>query len=108
MNFVLTNAPAIVQFVVTFTFFLFEAMLHYHIGKYGKIGIAIPKLTEFGLIFATIAFITLLSTMTTKFINNRFMNYYNKASKEVEETKKKVSKKDDKNTTDKDLPITAL
>ena len=73
-------------------------MLHYHIGKYGKIGIAVPKLNEFGLIFATIASITLLSTLTTKFINNRFMNYYNKASKGVEETKKKVSKKDDRNT----------
>ena len=68
-------------------------MLHYHIGKYGKIGIAVPKLNEFGLIFATIASITLLSTLTTKFINNRFMNYYNKASKGVEETKKRFPKK---------------
>ena len=103
MNLVLTNAPAIVQFVVTFTFFLFEAMLHYHIGKFGKIGIALPKLTEFGLIFTTIAVVTLLSTLTTKFINNRFTNYYNKSSKEVEEMKKKGSKTDDKN-----LPIAVL
>jgi len=108
MNLFVSNAPAVVQFIVTFLFFLCEALLHYHIGKYGTIGLAIPKLNEFGLIISIIAFVTLLSTVTTKFINNRFKDYYNTIDSDIEEKKKKVGKTSDSNTADKDLPITAL
>ena len=64
-----TYFPAIVQFFVTFIYFFIESLLHYHIGKFGKLGLAFPKSNELIMIVVTILIITGLATITTKIIN---------------------------------------
>ena len=83
MNEVLVSRfPEIVQFTVTFLFFLLESMLHYHVGKYGSIGLAFPKPKELILIIITIITIAGASTITTRYINDNFLAEYNKKIKE--------------------------
>ena len=74
--------PEIVQFTVTFLFFLLESMLHYHVGKFGTIGLAFPKPKELILIIITIITIAGASTLTTRYINDNFLAEYNKKIKE--------------------------
>lgn len=83
MNEVLVSRfPEIVQFTVTFLFFLLESMLHYHVGKYGSIGLAFPKPKELILIIITIITIAGASTITTRYINDNFLAEYNKKIRE--------------------------
>ena len=77
-----TSFPEIVQFIVTFLFFLLEYMLHYHVGKFGTIGLAFPKPNELILIIITILIIAGASTVTTRYINDNFLAQYNKKIKE--------------------------
>ena len=83
-----TYFPAIVQFFVTFIYFFIESLLHYHIGKFGKLGLAFPKYNELIMIVVTILIITGLATITTKIINAHFLSQLNKTTHEIKKYNK--------------------
>ena len=83
-----TYFPAIVQFFVTFIYFFIESLLHYHVGKYGTLGLAFPKTNELFMIIVTILIITGLATITTKIINAHFLSQLNKTTHEIKKYNK--------------------
>ena len=61
----------VIQFIVTCCFFYMEALLHYNIGKTGRICCNYPKLTDNIKIISIIATFATLSTITTYLIKNK-------------------------------------
>ena len=62
----ITNLRAIViPFIVTLCFFYVEAVIHYNMGKYDKIGFKIPHLHENFKIIAIISVFSLMSSGVT-------------------------------------------
>jgi hypothetical protein len=55
-------------FFVTLCFFYVEAIIHYNMGKYDKIGFKIPHLNENLKIIAIISFFSLMSSGATYFL----------------------------------------
>lgn len=53
---------------VTFSFFFLEALIHYNIGKYGKIGISFPVGVELAELVLTMVVFSVLSAATISFL----------------------------------------
>jgi len=66
------NSTYIISFFVTTIFFFFEAIIHYNIGKYGKIGFQFPKYTHILKIISTIFLFSFLSCCMTHYIQIAF------------------------------------
>ena len=62
----------IIPFFVTFCFFYVEAIIHYNMGKYDKIGFNIPHLHENFKIIAIISIFSLLSSGATYLVEMYF------------------------------------
>ena len=69
----ITNLRAIViPFIVTLCFFYVEAVIHYNMGKYDKIGFKIPHLHENFKIIAIISVFSLMSSGVTYLLEMYF------------------------------------
>jgi hypothetical protein len=69
----ITDLQAIViPFVVTVCFFYVEAIIHYNMGKYDKIGFKIPHLHENFKIIAIISVFSLISSGVTNLLEIHF------------------------------------
>jgi len=67
------SSHAIVVFCVTVFFFVIEAIVHYNIGKTGRVfGMELPSRTELGKIIIVVVFFAFLSTMASSLINSIF------------------------------------
>jgi hypothetical protein len=62
---------AFIQFVVTCCFFYLEALLHYNIGKTGRICCNYPVFSDNLKIMSIIATFAILSTIATYLIKNK-------------------------------------
>tara|TARA_B100001063_G_scaffold247248_1_gene291645 strand:- start:5321 stop:5539 length:219 start_codon:yes stop_codon:yes gene_type:complete len=59
-----------IQFFVTIGFFYIEALIHYNIGKKGKLGFSIPNWKQNKLILGVIAVFSFVSCMITALVQN--------------------------------------
>lgn len=58
----------IIPFVVTTCFFYIEALIHFNMGKKGKISLTLPPLKENFKILGIITFFSFLSSTTTYYL----------------------------------------
>ena len=58
----------IIPFVVTTCFFYIEALIHFNMGKNGKISLTLPPLKENFKILGIITFFSFLSSTTTYYL----------------------------------------
>ena len=58
-----------VQLLTTSVFFYIEAIIHYNIGKFGKIAFTLPLLKENIMMLLTIIFFSFLACCLTDFVN---------------------------------------
>ena len=66
MNINLSNWKFIViPFVITTCFFYLEALIHYNLGKFGKVSFSLPPLKKNLVILGIIIFFSFLSSVTT-------------------------------------------
>lgn len=63
-----SSTKIIISFFVTTIFFFIEAVIHYNIGKYGKIGFQIPKYHHTFKIISTILLFSFISCCVTHYI----------------------------------------
>tara|TARA_B110000902_G_scaffold227039_1_gene266085 strand:- start:106 stop:330 length:225 start_codon:yes stop_codon:yes gene_type:complete len=69
----ITDLQAIViPFIVTLCFFYVEAIIHYNMGKYDKIGFKMPSLHENFKIIAIISVFSLMSSGVTYLLEMYF------------------------------------
>ena len=62
-----------INLFVTFGFFLLEAILHFNIGKTGRIGLSVmPSFKEFMKIAAIVAFFSIMSVIVANYITEFF------------------------------------
>ena len=59
-----------IQFFVTIGFFYIEALIHYNIGKKGKLGFSIPNWKQNKLILGVIAVFSFVSCIITALVQN--------------------------------------
>ena len=59
-----------VQFFVTIGFFYLEALIHYNIGKKGRLGFSIPRWKDNKLIIGVIGIFSFISCLVTSFVEN--------------------------------------
>ena len=59
-----------IQFFVTIGFFYIEALIHYNIGKKGRLGLSIPNWKQNKLILGVIGVFSFVSCMATALVQN--------------------------------------
>ena len=63
-----------IPFIVTLFFFYIEALIHYNMGRYGKITCDLPPSHENWKIIGIISGFSLISSIVTYYLKNYYLN----------------------------------